>query len=105
MNKIRKGDEVIVITGKDKNKSGTIIAVQMSKDGNVVKVKVKDVAIAIKHVKPNAGIEGGRVPQEMFIDVSNVALKDANGKPSRVIIKQEDGKNRRFLKTTGAIVA
>jgi large subunit ribosomal protein L24 len=107
MNKIRKGDEVIVITGKDKGKKGTIIAVQLHKDGHVAKVKIKGVAVVIKHTKanPNAGIEGGRIPQEMFIDVSNVALLDANGKPSRVKVEKQDGKNVRVLKTTGAIVA
>ncbi|AJC20252.1 50S ribosomal protein L24 [Pandoraea pulmonicola] len=100
MNKIRKGDQVIVLTGKDKAKRGTVLAV----DGD--KVVVEGVNVAKKHVKPNPmkGTQGGVVDKTMPIHVSNVALVDANGKPSRVGIKVEDGKKVRFLKTTGAVV-
>ena len=60
-----------------------------------------------KNVKPNpaAGVTGGVVEKTMPIQMSNVALIDANGKPSRVGIKEVDGKKVRFLKTTGATVA
>ncbi|AHB04015.1 MULTISPECIES: 50S ribosomal protein L24 [Pandoraea] len=100
MNKIRKGDQVIVLTGKDKAKRGTVLAV----DGD--KLVVEGVNVAKKHVKPNPmkGTQGGVVDKTMPIHVSNVALVDANGKPSRVGIKVEDGKKVRFLKTTGAVV-
>ncbi|AJE98028.1 50S ribosomal protein L24 [Pandoraea pneumonica] len=100
MNKIRKGDQVIVLTGKDKAKRGTVLAV----DGD--KLVVEGVNVAKKHVKPNPmkGTQGGVVDKTMPIHVSNVALVDANGKPSRVGIKVEDGKKVRFLKTTGATV-
>ncbi|MBN4666849.1 50S ribosomal protein L24 [Pandoraea nosoerga] len=100
MNKIRKGDQVIVLTGKDKAKRGTVLAVQGDK------VVVEGVNVAKKHVKPNPmkGTQGGVVDKTMPIHVSNVALVDANGKPSRVGIKVEDGKKVRFLKTTGAVV-
>ncbi|VVE74447.1 50S ribosomal protein L24 [Pandoraea anapnoica] len=100
MNKIRKGDQVIVLTGKDKAKRGTVLAV----DGE--KLVVEGVNVAKKHVKPNPmkGTQGGVVDKTMPIHVSNVALVDANGKPSRVGIKVEDGKKVRFLKTTGAVV-
>ncbi len=100
MNKIRKGDQVIVLTGKDKAKRGTVLAV----DGD--KLVVEGVNVAKKHVKPNPmkGTQGGVVDKTMPIHVSNVALVDANGKPSRVGIKVDDGKKVRFLKTTGATV-
>ena len=100
MNKIRKGDQVIVLTGKDKAKRGTVLAV----DGD--KLVVEGVDVAKKHVKPNPmkGTQSGMVDKTMPIHVSNVALVDANGKPSRVGIKVEDGKKVRFLKTTGAVV-
>jgi large subunit ribosomal protein L24 len=106
MNKIRKGDEVIVTTGKDKGKRGMITAVQI-KEGIIVKVMVQGVAIQIKHVRPNpqAGVEGGRISRESYINVSNVALIDANGKPSKVKIEEKDGKKVRVLKTTGAVIA
>ncbi|VVE33775.1 50S ribosomal protein L24 [Pandoraea morbifera] len=100
MNKIRKGDQVIVLTGKDKAKRGTVLAVEGDK------LVVEGVNVAKKHVKPNPmkGTQGGVVDKTMPIHVSNVALVDANGKPSRVGIKVEDGKKVRFLKTTGAVV-
>lgn len=105
MNKFKKGDEVIVITGKDKGKKGTILEVLM-KDGKPAKVMVEGVAVVKKHIKanPQAGIEGGIVPKNMAIQISNVALVDANGKPSRSKVEERDGKKVRVLKTTGAVV-
>jgi large subunit ribosomal protein L24 len=105
MNKFRKGDEVIVTTGKDKGKKGTIRDVFL-KDQRVAKVIVNGLAMVYKHVKPNpqAGVEGGIIQQERAIDVSNVALVDANGKASRSSIEERDGKKVRVLKTTGAVV-
>ncbi len=106
MNKIRKGDEVIVTTGKDKGKRGMVTAIQI-KDGIVVKVLVQGVAIQIKHIRsnPQLGIEGGRISKESYIQVSNIALIDANGKPSKARIEERDGKKVRVLKTTGAAIA
>lgn len=101
MNKIRKGDQVIVLTGKDKGKRGTVLAVAGDK------VSVEGVNIAKKHARPNPmlGTTGGVVDKIMPLHISNIALVDANGKPSRVGIKVEDGKRVRVLKTTGAVVA
>ena len=98
MNKIRKGDEVVVITGKDKGKRGVVLAVGENR------VTVEGLNIAKKHVKPNPmkGTTGGVEAKSMPLHISNVALVDANGKASRVGIKVEDGKKVRFLKTTGA---
>ncbi|WP_322015349.1 50S ribosomal protein L24 [Paraburkholderia sp. J12] len=101
MNKIRKGDEVIVITGKDKGKRGVVLAVGEER------VTVEGVNIAKKHVKPNPmkGTTGGVEAKVMPLNISNVALVDANGKPSRVGIKVEGDKKVRFLKTTGAVLS
>jgi large subunit ribosomal protein L24 len=98
MNKIRKGDEVIVITGKDKGKRGTVLAVAEER------VTVEGINLVKKHVKPNPmkGTTGGVEAKTMPLHISNVALIDANGKASRVGIKVEDGKKVRFLKSTGA---
>jgi large subunit ribosomal protein L24 len=100
MKKIRKGDEVIVITGKDKGKRGSVLSV----DGGFV--MVEGLNLVKKHVKPNPmkGTTGGVEAKSMPLQLSNVALVDANGKPSRVGIKVEDGKKLRFLKTTGATI-
>ncbi|KMY86309.1 LSU ribosomal protein L24p (L26e) [Candidatus Paraburkholderia calva] len=98
MNKIRKGDEVIVTTGKDKGKRGTVLAVAEDR------VTVEGINLVKKHVKPNPmkGATGGVEAKSMPLHISNVALVDANGKASRVGIKVEDGKKVRFLRSTGA---
>ena len=85
MNKIRKGDEVVVITGKDKGRRGKVARVL--DDGHLI---VEGVNVAKKHQKPNpnANVPGGIVEKEMPIDVSNVALWNAaTGKPDRVGFK------------------
>ncbi len=101
MNKIRKGDEVIVITGKDKGKRGVVVGIGEER------VTVEGINIAKKHVKPNPmkGTTGGVEAKAMPLAISNVALVDANGKPSRVGIKVEGDKKVRFLKTTGAVLS
>ncbi|WP_028222622.1 50S ribosomal protein L24 [Paraburkholderia oxyphila] len=101
MNKIRKGDEVIVVTGKDKGKRGVVVAI------GAERVTVEGINIAKKHVKPNPmkGTTGGVEAKAMPLAISNVALVDANGKPSRVGIKVEGDKKVRFLKTTGAVLS
>ena len=100
MNKIRKGDEVVVITGKDKGKRGVVLAVGGDN------VTVEGINLVKKHVKPNPmkGTTGGVIDKTMPLHISNVALVDANGKASRVGIKVEDGKKVRFLKTTGTVL-
>ncbi|CAG9261923.1 50S ribosomal protein L24 [Paraburkholderia unamae] len=101
MNKIRKGDEVIVVTGKDKGKRGVVVAIGEER------VTVEGINIVKKHVKPNPmkGTTGGVEAKAMPLAISNVALVDANGKPSRVGIKVEGDKKVRFLKTTGAVLS
>jgi large subunit ribosomal protein L24 len=103
MDKIRKGDEIVVIAGKDKGKRGTV----------VVRVDVEHVVVgginrAKKHVKPNPvkGVVGGIVEKDMPLHVSNVSLYNpATQKADRVGFKQlEDGTKVRIFKSSGEVV-
>lgn len=99
--KIKKGDKVEVLTGKDKGKRGEVLRVYPEKN----KVVVEGVAIAKRHVKPNAANQqGGIVEAEAAIDASNVALIDPNtDKPTRVgYLIKEDGTKVRVSKKSGA---
>ena len=100
MNKIRKGDEVIVIAGRDKGKRGTVV-LRAAED----RLVVEGVNLVKKHAKPNPmkGIAGGIVDKTMPIHQSNVAIFNAaTGKADRVGIKvSEDGKKVRVFKSTG----
>lgn len=99
MNKIRKGDEVIVLTGKDKGRRGAVLRV----DGE--RVVVEGVNRVKKHTKPNPikGLVGGIVEKEMSIHVSNVAIfNPTTQKADRVGFKTlEDNKKVRFFKSNG----
>ncbi|NTS76860.1 50S ribosomal protein L24 [Catenovulum sp. SM1970] len=100
--KIRSNDEIIVIAGKDKGKTGKVSRV-LTND----KVIVEGVNIVTKHVKPNpqAQVEGGRVEQEAPIHVSNVAIyNSATGKADRVGFRIEDGKKVRFFKSNNELI-
>jgi large subunit ribosomal protein L24 len=103
MSKIRKGDQVVVTTGKDKGKRGTVL--RMVGDDQVV---VENVNIAKKHVRPNPmrGEQGGIVDKEMPLHVSNVALYNpTTGKADRVGMKVlEDGRKVRVFKSNGEVV-
>jgi len=103
MSKIHKGDQVIVNTGKDKGKRGTVLRTLES--GHVV---VEGVNVAKKHAKPNPmkGITGGIVSKEMPIDISNVALfNPATQKADRVGFKVlDDGRKIRVYKSNGESV-
>ena len=98
--KLKKGDKVVVLAGKDRGKQGEIAAV-MPKDNKAV---VDGVNVAIRHTKQSQNSQGGRVPKAMPIDLSNLALIDANGKATRVGFREEDGKKVRFAKTTGDVI-
>jgi large subunit ribosomal protein L24 len=98
--KLKKGDKVIVLTGKDKGKQGEITAV-MPKAGKAV---VDGVNIAVRHTKQSQTTQGGRLPQAMPIDLSNLAIVDGNGKATRVGFREEDGKKVRYAKTTGEAI-
>jgi large subunit ribosomal protein L24 len=98
--KLRKGDKVVVLAGKDKGKEGTIEAL----NPNANKAIVDGVNMAIRHTRQTQTSQGGRLPKAMPIDLSNLALLDSNGKPTRVGFKVEDGKKLRFAKTTGDVI-
>jgi len=98
--KLKKGDKVIVLAGKDKGKKGEIARV-MPKDGKAV---VEGINIAIRHTKQTQTSQGGRIPTPMPIDLSNLALMDKNGKATRVGFRLEDDKKVRFAKTTGEVI-
>ena len=98
--KLRKGDTVVVLAGKDKGKTGEIESVN-PKAGKAV---VGGLNMAIRHTKQSQASQGGRIPQAMPIDLSNLAIVDANGKASRVGFRMEDGKKVRFAKTTGDVI-
>ena len=98
--KLKKGDKVVVLTGKDKGKTGEISAV-MPKDNQAV---VEGVNIAIRHTKQSQSSQGGRIPKAMPIDLSNLALVDKNGKATRVGFRMEGDKKVRYAKTTGEAI-
>ena len=100
--RIRKGDDVIVIAGKDKGKRGTVLSVTDER------VLVENINLAKKHVKPNpnVGEQGGIVDKEMPLDISNVALfNPATDKGDRVGFKTlDDGRKVRVFKSNGEVV-
>ena len=98
--KLKKGDKVIVLAGKDKGKQGEIASV----DPKAGKAVVDGVNIAIRHQRQTQNSQGGRMPKAMPIDLSNLAIVDGNGKASRVGFRMEDGKKVRFAKTTGEAI-
>jgi large subunit ribosomal protein L24 len=99
MNRIKKGDRVIVVAGKDKGKQGEVVSV------NGDRVVVSNVNIVKRHTKPNpqAGVAGGVVEREASIHISNVALFNAaSGKGERVGFKVlEDGRKLRVFRSSG----
>lgn len=103
MRKIKKGDQVVVIVGRDKGKRGAVVSV-MEND----RVMVEGVNVVKKHVKPipARGIEGGIIDKTLSIHVSNVALfNPATNKPDRVGIRTlDDGRKIRVFKSTSEAV-
>ena len=98
--KLKKGDKVIVLSGKDKGKQGEISSVNPS----LGKAVVDGVNMAIRHTKQTQADQGGRIPRAVPIQLSNLALLDSKGKATRVGFREEDGKKVRFAKTTGEAV-
>ena len=100
MLKIKKGDTVKVIAGKDNGKEGKVVSV----DQKTGKVVVEGVNMITKHAKPSAANpNGGIVQKEAPIDISNVMLV-VKGKATRVGFKMENGKKVRFAKSTGEVI-
>ena len=98
--KLKKGDTVVVLTGKDKGKKGEISSV--NPDAN--KAIVDGLNIAIRHTKQSQASQGGRLAKAMPIDLSNLAILDKNGKATRVGFRMEGDKKVRFAKTTGEAI-
>ena len=99
--KIKKGDRVVLLAGKDKGRTGNVMKV-IPKDSRVV---VSGLNMVQRHTRPSQGDpQGGIKHKEASVHVSNVAIVDANGKPTRVGFKVEDGKKVRVAKTTGEVI-
>ncbi|TAG29071.1 MAG: 50S ribosomal protein L24 [Rhodobacterales bacterium] len=98
--KLKKGDTVVVLTGKDKGKKGEISSVNPTANQAVV----DGVNVAIRHTKQSANSQGGRMPKAMPIDLSNLAIVDKNGKATRVGFRMDGDKKVRFAKTTGEAI-
>lgn len=98
--KLKKGDKVVVLAGKDKGKQGEITAV-FPKENKAV---VDGINIAIRHQRQTQTSQGGRTPKAMPIDLSNLALMDKDGKATRVGFRMEGDKKVRFAKTTGDVI-
>jgi large subunit ribosomal protein L24 len=98
--KLKKGDKVVVLTGKDKGKEGEISSV----NPDAGKAIVEGINMAIRHTKQSQGTQGGRISKAMPIQLSNLSLIDANGKATRVGFRMEDDKKVRFAKSTGDVI-
>ncbi len=103
--KIRSGDEVRVIAGKDRGKSGRVLRVEPTRD----RVYVEGLNMVKRHLRPTKVRDatrgqsiGGVIDREGAIHVSNVMLLDPKGRPTRVRVEREDGRRFRVAKSTGA---
>ena len=99
--KIRKGDKVVVLTGKDKKKTGTVLQVFPDES----RATVQGLNLVRRHTRQTAAQESGIYTKEAPIHLSNLALVDAAGKPTRIGFKtQDDGKKVRVARTTGDVI-
>ncbi len=98
--KLKKGDKVVVLAGKDKGKQGEIASVNPKAN----KAVVDGVNVAIRHTRQTQTNQGGRQPKAMPIDLSNLSIMDKNGKATRVGFRMEGDKKVRFAKTTGEVI-
>jgi large subunit ribosomal protein L24 len=99
--KIKKGDRVILLTGKDKGRTGQVAKVA-PKEGRVI---VSGLNLVQRHTKPTqADPNGGIKSKEASVHVSNVAIVDSNGKPTRVGFRIDGDKKVRVAKTTGEVI-
>ncbi|UYY58387.1 50S ribosomal protein L24 [Sphingomonas sp. S2-65] len=99
--KIKKGDQVIVLSGKDKGRTGEVVK-SLPKDGKVV---VSGINVAVRHKKPSqTNPQGGLERSEAPMNVSKVAHVTADGKPTRVRFEERDGKKVRVAVKTGDVI-
>ena len=101
MQKIRKGDKVVVLTGKDKGRTGEVLRVMPKED----RALVRGVNIVVRHQRQTQSQEGGLIRKEAPIHLSNLAMADPkDGKPTRVGFQVVDGKKVRVAKRTGDVI-
>jgi len=101
MQKIRKGDKVVVLAGKDKGRTGEVLRMMPSED----KAVVRGINIIRRHQRQTQTTEGGIISKEAPIHVSNIAIADPkDGKPTRVGFEVKDGKKVRVAKRSGASI-
>jgi large subunit ribosomal protein L24 len=100
--KIKKGDKVVVLAGRDKDKRGEVIKM-MPKENRAL---VRGVNMVVRHTRQTAETQGGRISKEAPINLSNLAIEDPkDGKPTRVGFKMlADGKKVRFAKRSGEVI-
>ena len=99
--KIKKGDKVVILTGKDKKKTGTVLQVFPDES----RATVQGLNLVRRHTRQTAAQESGIYTKEAPIHLSNLALVDAAGKPTRIGFKtQDDGKKVRVARTTGDVI-
>jgi len=99
--KIRKGDQVVVLTGKDKGKTGEVLHV-LPKDARAV---VQGVNVVKRHTRPTQTNPGGIIDKEAAIAISNIAhLDPKDDKPTRVGFKEIDGRKVRYAKRSGEVI-
>ena len=99
--KIKKGDKVVILTGKDKGKTGSVLQVMPTE----TRALVQGLNLVRRHTKQTAAQDAGIYTKEASIHLSNLALVDAAGKPTRVGFKtQDDGKKVRVARTTGDLI-
>ncbi|WP_374453917.1 50S ribosomal protein L24 [Phenylobacterium sp.] len=99
--KIKKGDRVVVLTGKDKGRQGAVLRVLPKED----RVVVEGLNMVQRHTRPTqTDPQGGIKNKEAAIHISNVAIVDSKGKPTRVGFRVEGGKKVRVAKTTGEVI-
>ena len=99
--KIKKGDRVVLLAGKDKGRQGSVIKVMPTDE----KVLVQGLNMVKRHTKPSQGDpQGGVKNKEAAVHLSNVAIVDSKGNPTRVGFRLEGEKKVRFAKTTGEVI-
>ncbi|MCG6115386.1 MAG: 50S ribosomal protein L24 [Mesorhizobium sp.] len=101
MQKIRKGDKVVILAGKDKGRTGEVVRV-MPKDD---KALVRGINMIVRHQRQSANQEGGIIRKEAPIHLSNIAIADPkDGKPTRVGFEVRDGGKVRIAKRSGEVI-
>ena len=100
--KLKKGDRVVVLVGKDLGRSGEVLSVDPKKG----KAVVADINVAVRHTRQSPNVQqAGRIPKPMPVSLSNLALEDPEtGGPTRVGFRFEDGKKVRYAKKSGALI-